>query len=61
MDVLESTRRLVARSLFQENEFPREMVGTGGWEYDGLRTFNRSVFLYRSAGLHPFIAGEVLR
>lgn len=47
MDALESTRRLICETAFQEHEFPGEVVGTGGWEYDGLQTFKRTVFLNR--------------
>jgi hypothetical protein len=47
MDALESTRRLICETAFQEHEFPAEVIGTGGWEYDGLDTFKRTVFLNR--------------
>ena len=45
MDALESTRRLICETAFQEHEFPAEVVGTDGWEYNGLDTFKRTVFL----------------
>jgi hypothetical protein len=47
MDGLESTRRLISETAFQEHEFLAEVVGTGGWEYDGMDTFKRTVFLDR--------------
>ncbi len=47
MDALESTRRLICETAFQEHEFPAEVAGTDGWEYDGLDTFKRTVFLNR--------------
>ncbi len=47
MDTLESTRRVISETAFQAHEFPAEVVGIGGWEYDGLDTFQRTVFLNR--------------
>ena len=47
MDALETTRRLICETAFQEHEFSAEVVGTGGWEYDGLDTFKRTAFLHR--------------